>query len=127
MGSPELGTGVREFATGATRDTADNKPDIEGYIRPEVLVAFCEYMEHHQHLADQSVRASDNWQAGFGEPGDWPGHRAVCMKSLLRHVLDLWLFHRGGKGRDTIEEALGGAMFNIMAFWYGIIKQKEQK
>ncbi len=125
--SGDLGSGVRKFLSGATRDVADNKPDPEGYIRPEVLVEFCGYMERHQHLADGSVRASDNWQAGFGEPGDWKGHRAVCLKSLLRHVIDLWLFHRGGQGRDTIEDALGGIMFNVMAFWYGMVRERETK
>lgn len=125
--SNDLGSGVRTFASGANRDVAEGKPDYEGYINPEVLVAFGAYMEKHQHLADGSVRASDNWQAGFGEPGDWRGHRMVCLKSLLRHVIDLWRFHRGGKGRDTIEDALGGAMFGVMSYWYGLIREKDAR
>jgi hypothetical protein len=121
----DLGTGVRTFESGANRDVAEGKPDYEGYIRPEVLVEFGAYMERHQHLADGSVRASDNWQQGFGAPGDWKGHCAVCMKSLLRHAIDLWLFHRGGEGRDSVEDALGGLLFNTMAFWYGLIRERE--
>jgi hypothetical protein len=125
--SSDLGSGVRKFETGATRDVSEGKPDPEGYLDPEVLRQFFAYMEHHQHLADGSVRASDNWQQGFGAPGDWKGHRSVCLKSMLRHVHDLWLFHRGYKGRDTVEDALGGIVFNALGFWYGLVKEKQAK
>jgi hypothetical protein len=52
-------------------------------------------------------------------------HKSVCMKSMLRHVQDLWLFHRGYKGRETIEAALAGTIFNALAYWFGIVKEEQ--
>jgi hypothetical protein len=78
---------LRTFASGATRDTASGKIDPEGFLDPLVILAFSEYMDRHRVQSDGSLRASDNWQAGFP--------RAQTMKSLWRHFLDLWLLHRG--------------------------------
>jgi hypothetical protein len=78
---------LRTFASGATRDTASGKLDPEGFLDPLVVVAFAEYMDRHRIQSDGSLRASDNWQAGFP--------RSQTMKSLWRHFLDLWLLHRG--------------------------------
>ena len=114
---------IRRFETGATRDTVEGKADYEGFLSPEVLVEFGKYMDQNRHLKDGSLRDSDNWQSMFGPTPD--AHCTVCLKSLLRHVLDLWLFHRGKKGRDTIDEALGGAFFNLQAYWYGLIRKRE--
>jgi hypothetical protein len=80
-------TGVmRTFESGATRDTGMSKPDYEGFLSPEVLVAFGEYMLSHQRQSDGSLRESDNWQKGIP--------LNVYMKSLFRHVVDLWRMHR---------------------------------
>jgi hypothetical protein len=38
--------------------------------------------------------------------------------------MDLWMFHRGYKGRDDIEEALCAVIFNSMAYLYKIEKDK---
>lgn len=38
--------------------------------------------------------------------------------------MDLWLFHEGHKGRDDIEEALCGVIFNANALLYKIEKDK---
>lgn len=108
---------MREFETGATRDDATGKFDFEGYLSPAVLWEFARYMEGHGHLADGSTRASDNWQKGI--PTD------EYMKSLLRHVFDLWMLHRGyqpvrpenGEEVDA-HEALGGALFNLQGLWH---------
>ena len=115
--------GIREFGTGATRDTAAGKFGIEGYLSPEVLDRYYRYMEKNQHLGDGTVRGSDNWQSMFGPTPE--AHCQVCLESLLRHVHDLWLFHRGAKGRDTIEDALAGILFNAHAYWFGIIKKEK--
>ena len=90
---------VRRFDSGATRDLVDGKAQYEGYLSPEVLVEFGAYMLKHQQTA-AGGRASDNWQRLFGSTPE--EHCQVCMDSLLRHVIDLWLFHRGKRGRDTI-------------------------
>ena len=110
---------MRKFDTGATRNIEEGKIDYEGFLSPIVLEAFGKYMDFHRVQADGTVRDSDNWQKLFGEK-----HYDVCVKSLLRHVMDLWLFHRGFKGRETKEAALGGILFNAMAYWYKLLKDK---
>lgn len=111
---------MRVFDTGATRDDLTGKPRYEGYFSPLVVKAFGEYMLRHERQADGAMRSSDNWQHLFGED-----HRQVCMDSLLRHVLDLWLEHDGYPSRDGIDEALGGVMFNVMAYWYALLLERE--
>lgn len=112
---------IREFETGATRDTDLNKPDYEGFLSPLVLKRFGEYMNKHRKQSDAHLRDSDNWQKGFGDK-----HFNVCMKSLTRHFMDLWLFHRGYRGRETIDDALAGILFNAMAYWFKLLEAREK-
>ena len=102
---------MRTFNTGANRDSDEGKLDYEAYLSPIVLQRFAEYMLKNATLPDGSVRSGDNWQKGFGDD-----HLDVCMKSLMRHLMDMWLFHRGFKGRDSMDEAIYGALFNLMAY-----------
>ena len=113
---------IRKFETGATRDTDAGKPDYEGFLSPVVLERYGEYMNKHRVQSDGSLRASDNWQAHFGAD-----HFSVCMKSLLRHVMDLWKEHRGLGSRDGIEDALMAVLFNTMAYADKYLKDKRQK
>ena len=78
-------------------------------------------MHKNRFMKDGTVRDSDNWQGLFGDK-----HQAVCMKSLTRHFMDLWLLHRGHEAREDIDSALAGIMFNTMAIWYKILKDREQ-
>lgn len=110
------GSPLRHFDGGATRDDDDGKLDFEGALSPLVLVAFAAYMDRHRDTAD-GRRDADNWQAGFP--------RDVLMKSLLRHVMDLWLLHRGHQvvrpeDGHVVEwdDALGGVLFNAQAMWH---------
>src|ERR1700754_2521147 len=41
---------IRQFSTGATRDTDAGKVDYEGFLSPYALKAFGEYMDRHRHL-----------------------------------------------------------------------------
>jgi hypothetical protein len=107
----------REFSTGATRDTSANKPDYEGFLSPTVLKRYGKYMNKHRLQSDGKLRDSDNWQKGI--PKD------VYIKSLWRHLMDLWLEHRGSESRDGIEDALCGLMFNSMGYLHEILKEKE--
>ena len=111
---------TREFNTGATRDQDLTKLDLEGFLNPIVIKRFAEYMQKHQKQSDGKIRESDNWQLMFGEK-----HCDVCIKSLWRHFLDLWMFHRGYKGRDDKEEALCAIMFNTQAYLLKILKDKK--
>lgn len=110
---------MRTFKTGATRDTEEGKHDYEGFLSPLVIEAFGEYMTKHRVQADGNLRDSDNWQKGFGH-----NHCDVCIKSAWRHMIDWWKEHRGLSSRDGIDEALGGLLFNIMAYWYRILQER---
>lgn len=111
---------MRYFQTGATRNSDDDKHDYEGFLSPLVIEAFGDYMHRHRKQADGSLRSGDNWQKGFGDK-----HFDVCMKSLWRHVMDLWLFHRGYKGRETIDDAINGILFNAMAYYHQLLVGKK--
>lgn len=113
---------MRYFNTGATRDTADGKIDPEGYLSPLVIKRFSEYMLENQVQADGKIRPSDNWQKHFGDQ-----HFDVCMKSMWRHLLDVWMEHRGLKSREGMEKALMGTLFNVMAYADKYLKDKENE
>ena len=99
---------LRTFETGATRDTDDGKHDYEGYLSPLVIQRFGEYMTKHRIQVDGAVRDSDNWQKGI--PPD------AYIKSAFRHFVDWWLWHRGSKGKELLEEALCGLLFNVAGY-----------
>ena len=112
---------MRHFKNGATRDDNKDKYDYEGFLSPLVIEKYGKYMHKHRIQADKKLRDSDNWQKGFGE-----NHFNVCMKSLWRHFHDMWMFHRGYKGRETMEDAIMGILFNTMAYAYKYYKDKEE-
>ncbi|MBW2596977.1 MAG: hypothetical protein JRC93_13630 [Deltaproteobacteria bacterium] len=112
---------MRTFDSGATRDSDAGKPDYEGFLSPLVIARFGEYMLKHQVQADGETRASDNWKNGFGE-----NHLDVCMSSLLRHVMDVWLEHEGYPSRDGMEAAINATLFNLMAYQHQrILKERD--
>lgn len=110
---------IRKFESGGVRDTDEGKLDLEGFLSPIVIEAFGEYMNKHRILPNKEVRDSDNWLNGFGDK-----HFDVCMKSLWRHFLDLWLEHRGFKSREGIEDAMNGIIFNVMAYYHRYLLER---
>lgn len=108
---------MRQFDTGATRNLDDEQFDIEGFLSPVALQVFFEYMHKHRFQADGTVRDGDNWQKGIPVES--------YMKSLLRHVFDLWRWHRGLSTRDGLDEAIGGAMFNIQGLAHELYKDSQ--
>ena len=107
---------IRTFETGATRDTNQNKPDYEGFLSPLVIRRYGEYMNKHRLQPDGKLRDSDNWQKGIP--------KEEYIKSAYRHFMDWWLFHRGYDGRENIEEALMGLLFNTMGYTHELLKEK---
>lgn len=105
---------VRTFPSGATRDTEKGKLDFEAFLSPKVLTVYAEYMDKHRTRSDGSLRDGDDWQKGI--PKD------VYMKSLMRHVMDVWLLHRGCEshtGTETdVMDALCAVIFNAMGLLY---------
>jgi hypothetical protein len=108
---------IRVFPSGATRDTAKNKPDYEGYVSPLVIKRFGEYMTKHQVQSDGAIRDSDNWQRGI--PKD------TYIKSAFRHFLDWLLEHDGYKSRDGLEEALCALYFNVQGYLHETLKERK--
>lgn len=108
---------IRQFDTGATRDTSQGKFDYEGFLSPLVLERFAEYMHKHRTQSDGSLRDSDNWQKGI--PMD------AYMKSGWRHFMDWWKIHRGIKIGTDIEDVLCAVMFNVMGYLHEVLKSKK--
>jgi hypothetical protein len=112
---------MREFESGATRDTDNGKLDHEGFNSPLVMERFAEYMNKHRVQADGNLRDSDNWQKLFGDK-----HLEVCMKSAFRHFMDWWKQHRGYKGQDELEESICALIFNANAYLFKLLKDKNE-
>lgn len=104
---------VRQFESGATRDTEEGKLDYEGFLSPIALGRFAQYMHKHRVQSDGSLRDSDNWQKGI--PLD------AYMKSMWRHFHDVWTLHRG-YGEGELEEALCALWFNVQGYLHERLK-----
>lgn len=112
---------IREFSTGATRDTNVGKFDYEGFYSPLVMERFAQYMHKHRKQSDGNLRDSDNWQKGIP--------KTAYMKSKMRHDMDMWFHHRGysQNAREDLEEALCGILFNTQGYLFEILKDKLEK
>jgi hypothetical protein len=117
---------MREFKTGATRNTSDNKLDYEGFLSPLAIEEFAKYMHSHRKQADGKIRDSDNWQKGI--PKD------QYMKSMWRHFFDFWKMHRGNEAINpdnnkpfTMKELLCAIQFNIQGYLHELIKEEQNE
>lgn len=109
---------MREFDSGATRDTEEGKLDFEGFLCPYVLERYGQYMNKNRIQADGNVRASDNWQKGI--PMD------AYMKSMWRHFHDVWKAWRAGDLSNWMEERLCALLFNVMGLLHEVLKVRRQ-
>lgn len=108
---------MREFDTGATRDSDIDKYDYDGFLSPLVLERYAQYMHKHRKQADGELRDSDNWQKGIPI--------AQYMKSKWRHFIQTWGWHRRGLyNYDAMEESLCAELFNTMGMLHEIIKRQ---
>lgn len=114
---------LRVAESGAIRNSDIGKIRYQGAISPLVIRAYGAYIEKHSLLPDGTIRNNKNWQKLFGTPEE---HRQVCIESAWRHFEDVLLEHDGYKSRDGLEEALGGLLFNINAYWFSILKEREE-
>ena len=108
---------MRQFETGATRDSEEGKLDYEGFLNPLVLQRYAEYMHGHRIQADGGMRDSDNWQKGIP--------KTAYMKSLWRHFMDLWLHHRGYPIKALTQDALCAIIFNAMGYLLCLLREEE--
>lgn len=104
---------MREFTTGATRDSDEDKLDFEGFLSPLVLERYAQYMHEHRKQRDGKLRDSDNWQKGMP--------KNAYAKSLIRHVFEFWRLRRERKRfvfSDELQNVLCAIMFNAMGYLY---------
>ena len=114
---------LRMSESGAIRNSDVGKINYQGALSPLILEAYGKYIEKHSLLPDGTRRNNKNWQNLFGTPEE---HRQVCIESAWRHFIDLLMDHDGYESRDGIDEALGGLMFNIQAYWFSILKERRE-
>ena len=117
----EIGHGdVRTFASGATRDTEEGKPDFGGFESWEVMTRFAEYMHKHRIQKDGSLRAADNWKKSIP--------RSAYFSSAFRHFMDFWMAHddltlNGEENWDLeaeqmLQDSLCALRFNIQGYLF---------
>ena len=120
---PRIEQQMRTFDTGATRDSDTEKWDYEGFLSPRTLHRYAKYMHKHRKQSDGKMRASDNWQKGIP--------LAAYIKSLWRHLVDLWTIHRtketSTKYVSVMEDALCAIIFNASGYLHELLKAKEAK
>lgn len=109
---------IRQFDTGATRDTSIDKFDYEGFFHPMVLERYAQYMHKHRRQSDGTLRDSDNWCKGMP--------LSTYIKSGWRHFMDWWKAHRGMPSRDGIEDAICGLVFNCFGYLLELLKAKKK-
>ena len=107
---------MREFGTGATRNTDDGKLDFEGFLSPLALEEFAKYMHTNRIQADGKLRDSDNWQKGIP--------MEAYMKSMYRHFFDTWKSYRGLETPEEQITNLCGLMFNVQGMLHELLKKK---
>jgi hypothetical protein len=105
---------IRTFESGATRNADTDKYDYEGFLSPLVLERYAKYMHKHRKQANGELRASDNWQKGLPQ--------RECLKSLWRHLMDLWKHTRGIAAAESKEDALCAVIFNASAMLHEELK-----
>lgn len=120
---------VRQFDTGATRDSATHKNAFEGFLSPLVLESYGDYMNTHRVQPDGTLRDPDNWQLGIPIQ--------AYRDSLIRHAFCAWALWRGWPvklemiggviRKPTLLEALNGILFNTMGMMHELLKAELEK
>lgn len=109
---------MREFISGAIRDTSEGKLSYVKGLSPIVLRRYLQYLDEHRTQSDGNRRTFDNWKRGIAKD--------VYLDSGGRHFLDLWLLCDGYAAEDnhgpvTIQNALCAIMFNTMGMLHELL------
>lgn len=129
MADKKKGT-VRQFKSGATRDTDEGKLVYTGFENPFVTKRFAEFMHRNRIQSNGSLRAADNWQKGIP--------RQAYHESLGRHVREFEQLHdrsrgldpaqwgkKGGVDREEMLDVLCAVIFNAQGQMLEILKGTE--
>lgn len=110
---------IRQFESGATRDTDTGKPSYVKALSPVVLQRYVEYIGEHRIQSDGKLRDWDNWKQGI--PKD------VYLDGLGRHEMAVWLLCQGFPASDnhgpvTLQDSLCGIIFNAQGMLHELLK-----
>jgi len=109
---------LRTFASGATRDTSDGKPEHWGFSSALVEKRYGEYMHSKRIQTDGKLRDSNNWKKGIPQ---W-----AYFHSLSRHTSDLKLIAEGFPGEANepdMEVVLCAMLFNVQGLLHEVLKE----
>lgn len=115
------GKSKRVFTSGASRDSDEGKLDFDGFLCPNVLESFAEYMHENRKLKDGSLRNSDNWKKGIP--------KEQYVKSMWRHFHSVWKSQQkhpeatvGKPTREYKIKQLNALLFNVMGLLHEELK-----
>ena len=112
---------IRQFDSGATRDTVEGKLSYVKALSPIVLQRYVQYLDAHRKQSDGSMRDFDNWKKGLP--------KEAYLDGLGRHFIAAWLLEHGFPASDnhgpvTLENSLCGIIFNAMGRLHESLKEK---
>ena len=108
---------MRDFDTGATRDSAENKLHYQGYLSQRALRRFAEYMLSHEVQADGKRRQPGNWKLGIP--------LEVYEDSLYRHTMEFYeKLEKGNRGAAA--EVAAAMFFNLQGWLHEQDKAEEE-
>lgn len=111
---------MRQFETGATRDTDDHKLHFDQCFSSLVMREYAAFILKHGYQADGTRRPDNNWKKGIPTES--------YFSSMFRHFMDIYL-HKEGNGKMAVEplrDALCALMFNTMGYLYEVIQKEEE-
>ena len=114
---------IRQFETGATRDTVEGKLSYVKALSPIVLQRYVQYLDAHRKQPDGSLRDFDNWKKGIPEE--------TYLDGLGRHQMAAWLLAQGYSAEDNhgpvnLEDTLCAIIFGASG-WLHELLEKELK
>lgn len=106
---------IRIFDTGASRNSDEGKLDFDGFLSPDVLKSYAEYMHLSRYTENGTLRDSDNWQKGIPI--------VEYRKSMWRHFFDVWQSsrHENSLPEDRVGH-LNALLFNVMGMLHEELK-----
>jgi len=112
---------IRQFDSGATRDTNVNKPSYVKALSPITLQYYVDYLSRHRLQSDGNLRDWDNWKNGI--PQD------VYLDGLGRHFWAVWLLCHNFPASDnhgpvTLKDSLCGVIFNAQGMLHELLKNQ---